>query len=1384
MSNSRKRRAAFAAPISALETRCLLSGVTGTWIGQDGHDLVGPGSIPGGDDVQDIRIALSGLPADNAVTSVNVRGLGGGEWTMNPPPGPAPWAAALTRAPKSTSADLFIEPYQVENHRTFSVELDYADGTKDYLWVKGGTADPNLRMPHAALTAGWIGQTNVDLTGLGPNVGPDGKVDTQIRLGNLSITSEITSAVLTSQNGSTWTFGTNPQAGNSAELIRRSADPTTADFSFQADHNLVGQSLTLVLNYGNGKTDSQSLVAGVTSPTLSMPTPPPLAISSNVLTGQWIGQVDDPAAGRGAVKATIGGIPTSRTIAAATLSDPVGGSWTWVAQPDGPIFVDPAAGTLILRRSTSDLSKADLLFPPSRNELGSDLTVRLVLDDGTTIVNKFIGGLSDVSKRAPLPASSSVVAKPGDDLNLLATKFGAIRLSAGIYNLTEPLVLNSPVTITADPGATLLFSQPANSAEWSAAIKIKAGNTTLDNFAVRFSGPIRWRSDISYGPAVIGTSDNTDPPNGNILVGINLTRLDLQGPQANSSWDEAIRLMRLVWARSGRVVGNTLKGGPVEFFGGPWTVTDNTFLGTMPNTYSYNIFSVHATHDLDLSRNVVSQAFDAGKTWRFLVMTYGGSNDVIQNNMISGIGPIDGDGVPDVNANEIILTEAYSLKFEGVPSSVSADGRIVQISTVQGDAPQAGDVVAILSGTGAGQYRRIAQVLSPTAYLLDSGLPAGSGAISIAMGFVGETFQNNTVDARSSIVASDLVLAGNHYGTKVIGNHFMGGAYPLRLEASPSEHPNNWGWSHVSFLGATISGNTLEDGWIGSSLSVSQGTPVKTSRGRTYFSGEVSDNTFGWSQAFLTKRLKAGFSTDPLNLILDGGDSAGLSLTVRGNRVLEPAGMVPGGSLQITSAMINGVFQARQTITLPTAPPLPPSGLSLVNDTGISATDGITNDSRMQIDALRGSATGAEYRLAGSTTYSPIPATGLFTPAGLVQGVNIVSVRLYDVTGNRGPETSLRLTYDTVAPSPSAPILLPESDSGRSQSDGITNVTAPGFVVQGSDFTTAVLLRDGVAVAQRTDAGVLRDPGSATDGLHSYTVKATDLAGNTATSPSTTITIDTVPPSPPSSLSSSNDGKVSFASGGGELVYEYRLNNATNYTPIGSATNLTLTGMIIGANQVKVRSVDVAGNASADASVTFIYNPVAIPKVLYLGQDGHDYTGSRPSLGGDGYQDMNFSLQNLPPGRWIRGLQVRGVGGGFWSLRSTSGAWAAAVLQVPGATSADVFIQPTQLSTNRTYNITITFDNGQTLNLSISGVTSRSRLPVGTSLAGQPRPTGDLPPLNFSPSVLGSQSVTTTTTQVVGHTWQRPSFIIGRPANATASKTITVKHHSIRRHGV
>ena len=1277
--------------LDTVEPRLLLSGdPTAVWIGQDGHDLAGPSSTLGPSDVQDIHIALSNLPANEVVNGISAYPNGGGDWEVNGTNGS--WAGAFVNSPGVSTGDLYVEPYQVETGRSVYLVLHYADGTQFGFGFAGGTADPNLRMPAAALQVAWAGQDGSDFVGRGPAVGPDGLKDVHVDLSNLSANVDITSAAVTSSTGEVWRSGTDHQGDSNAELVRRAGDPTKADLYIQPDVDLAGSTLTVVLNYANGKTDNAGVAGAAVDPTAKAPTPGPLPTVSTGPTARWLGQdgTDDP----GAVHLAVDGLSPGRKVVGASLSDPAGGSWSY--QRAGlTTYVDPSAAPLSYHPST-DPAHADLTFAPDRDEAGSSLSLLLRYDDSSFATIAVAGGSDDVGKLAPGIAATSIVAHPGDDLNDLANRYGTVHLSAGSYPMAAPLVLNGPVAITADIGATLLFSQSADAPTWAAAVKINASHTTLDGFAVRFAGPVRWTPNVSYGPAVVGTSDNFDGVQADPKIAVVARNLDLQSPPVPVGTVEAPRLLRLITARSGEVSGNTLKGGITEFAGGPWRITGNTYLGTVPNTVAFAAVAGHGTHDIVISNNHVEPVGPSGKTYRFLVLTGSGYDDRIQSNTVVGIGPLDSDAGPNVNAPETILTESYSLDFEGAPAAISADRTVLQIPSHLGSTPRVGDVVAIVGGASAGHYVRIVQIIDSSTYLLASPLPSGVDAVSIAGGFVGETFTGNTIDDRGSSSSVDLFLAGNHFGTTVANNHFLGGGTAFRITAAPSEHPVGFGWSHAPVLGLTLEGNTLDDVLLGGSIAVEHADAIKADKGRTYFSGTIADTTIRWSSAFLAAHPR------PVALTLgDPGsiDPAELVVSTANNRVQGPAGSAFTNTLVIHAGDVDGQLVLEQSRSLPNVAPAAPTGLSLVADTGVSATDSLTRDPRLKFDAASGLA-GWEYRVGDGSTYLPVTSPGAFTPLGLSQGPNTVHVRAFDPTGQRGPEAAVTFTLDTVAPASPSPVLLASSDSGVSHVDHLTNVRSPVFSATADPTDQLSLVRNGLVIATRIGPGNLIDTAAHADGLYSYILRRTDAAGNTSTSLPTVLLQDTTPPVQVQGLAQAADGGVHFGSTGKTDVYQYRLDGTNSYTSIGSAT--TFTPAIKGAGYVAlyVRAIDLAGNIGPDAVIAAT-RPSSFAGT-WLGQDGGDFAGSATG-GPDGIQDIHIALTGLDTTHAITDIEVRPYGGGLWTYPGATRISGAALVRKPGSSTAELYLPPYQADSGRPYWVTVAYSNGVTDGYAVIG---------------------------------------------------------------------------------
>ncbi len=290
---------------------------------------------------------------------------------------------------------------------------------------------------------------------------------------------------------------------------------------------------------------------------------------------------------------------------------------------------------------------------------------------------------------------------------------------------------------------------------------------------------------------------------------------------------------------------------------------------------------------------------------------------------------------------------------------------------------------------------------------------------------------------------------------------------------------------------------------------------------------------------------------------------------------------------------------------------------------------------------------------------------------------------------------TLSLSSGSVSLSPpNAPALEAASDSGSSQSDGITNVTDPTFDISGdSGGLTVQLLRDGAVVATRVGNGPITDPGRVPDGLHQYTAREVDSYGHLGPlSNATQVTIDTTPPAAPSAAAlfpaddsgTVGDGITNIEqprlTGTAEAGATINLYAGSTLVGTGTASGGTYTIQLSspladGTYSITATATDVAGNvsvASAAFSMTIDTTPPAAPSVPgVLAADDSGTVGdgitnvTQPRLTGTAAAGSTVTL-------WIGGATV-GTGtstGGSYTIQLNS-ALADGTYSVT-ATAADV----------------------------------------------------------------------------------------------------------------
>jgi len=269
------------------------------------------------------------------------------------------------------------------------------------------------------------------------------------------------------------------------------------------------------------------------------------------------------------------------------------------------------------------------------------------------------------------------------------------------------------------------------------------------------------------------------------------------------------------------------------------------------------------------------------------------------------------------------------------------------------------------------------------------------------------------------------------------------------------------------------------------------------------------------------------------------------------------------------------VAAAASTITVDTVAAA--LGVALANDTAILG-DNITSNGTLALSGIESGAT-VQYSINGGKTW-----TSNFLAK---EGTNSVQVHQTDLAGNVSAATTLNFTLDTTAPG--TPTVLLQSDTGTSGNDHLTandalkGTAAVGTTVQVYEGTT--LLGATTVSSQGTWALIP----VLSDGVHTLTVNATDIAGNVSAPASLTFTLDTVVAAPGVTLA--NDTGISahdnITSIGTLALTGIETGATVQYSVNGGSTWTSSVKPVVGLDSVEVRQIDVAGNLSAATTLAF-----------------------------------------------------------------------------------------------------------------------------------------------------------------------------------------------------
>ncbi|HFK6416506.1 TPA: Ig-like domain-containing protein [Enterobacter cloacae] len=243
--------------------------------------------------------------------------------------------------------------------------------------------------------------------------------------------------------------------------------------------------------------------------------------------------------------------------------------------------------------------------------------------------------------------------------------------------------------------------------------------------------------------------------------------------------------------------------------------------------------------------------------------------------------------------------------------------------------------------------------------------------------------------------------------------------------------------------------------------------------------------------------------------------------------------LADGGAYVINAQVSNTIGNSasdNHTVTVDlTAPSMGISIDSLQNDTGLSASDFITNDSQIIINgsltAQLGNNEKAQISLDGGATWSDLSVTGTtwrYTDSRtLTDDTYQYQVRVIDNAGNVGATDSQDVVIDLTAPvATSITVDSISQDTGLSDSDFITSDTQISLkgtlgAALGSGDHVQISLDGGQNWTDVSVSGLnwtYVDGRTLTDGDYNYQLRVIDDAGNISATVSQVVTIDTVVP--------------------------------------------------------------------------------------------------------------------------------------------------------------------------------------------------------------------------------------------------------------------------------
>lgn len=519
---------------------------------------------------------------------------------------------------------------------------------------------------------------------------------------------------------------------------------------------------------------------------------------------------------------------------------------------------------------------------------------------------------------------------------------------------------------------------------------------------------------------------------------------------------------------------------------------------------------------------------------------------------------------------------------------------------------------------------RIALLIGSTTRYASYVSGSGTGALLFRYSVVNGDSDSNgvTIGALSSNGGTLSDLAGN------LGDNTLNSVGSTAAVLVDGSQPGVTNISSTTADGAYRAGDTITitvdfSGTV--NVDTSGGTPsmALNSGGTAIYSGGSGSSTLTFSYT-----VGAGENSADLDY------SSNSALSLNGATITGLGGSSQNASLTLAAPAAAGSLGANKNIGIDTmAPAITGSTVSFSADTGISGTDLITSVASQNISGtLTGSLAAGDsvqVSLDNGNTWTAATAAGnswsLATPVVLT-GSNTLQVRVVDSVGNIGNAASYAYALDTTAPATSFSNIALANDTGISNSDLITSVSAQtiSFSLSGAMASGDRLfgsLDNGATwtnITSKVSGTSLNWDGVTLAGSNTLQLQLLDAAGNFGAITSQAYVLDTIAPANAiTSVSFSNDsgssasdfitnaaaqtvsGTLSASLAAGETVYVSLDNGASWQAATASVgqDSWSLGGQTLGgSNTLLVKVSDLAGNESAIHAQAYVHDttgPVA-----------------------------------------------------------------------------------------------------------------------------------------------------------------------------------------------